>query len=131
MIYSLSSRSASSRGILSSSQYSCAFSYMGCTGLLSCCTFCGPTTCTACSLLLFCLSTSMFGHSHLQCPTLQYLKYFTSSILFCHLISTSFFIPYYITLVTNILYLFWGFFLFSFSSSFFILQLQTRCPNFL
>jgi len=115
MIYSLLSRSASSRSILFLSQYSYTFFHVEYAGLLSCCIFYGPTICTICLLFPFCLSTSIFGHSYLQYPTLQYLKHFTSSTLFYYLTSTSFFIPHYITLVANILYLFWGFSLFSFS----------------
>jgi len=112
-------------------QYSYVFSYAEYTGLLLRCTFCSSTIYATYSLLLFYLSTSMFGHSHLQCPTFQYLKHFTSSILSCCLTFTSSHTLYYITLVANISYLFWGFSLFSFSSSFLVLQLQARCPNFL
>jgi len=131
MIYSLLSRNASSRSILFSSQYSYTFFHVEYAGLLSCCIFYGPTICTICLLFPFCLSTSIFGHSYLQYPTLQYLKHFTSSTLFYYLTSTSFFIPHYITLVANILYLFWGFSLFSFSFFFFVLQLWARYLNFL
>ena len=131
MIHPLSSRSTSSRGILPLSQYSCVFFYVGCTGLLFCYAFCEPTTCAACSLLPFCLFTPMFEHSYFQCLTPQHLKHFTFSTLFCYLTSTSSFTPHCITPVANISYLFWGFSLFFLSSSFFVLQLQARCPNFL
>ena len=77
------------------------------------------TLCTASlsflPFLLLPLSSSMFGHSYLQCPTPQYLKHFTSFTLFCCFIFTSSFILHCITLVTNISYLFWGFSLFTFS----------------
>jgi len=123
VIHPLSSRSVSLEGILFSPQYFCIFFYIGHAGLLSFYTFYGPTTCTTCSLFPFCLFTSIFGHSYLQCPTPQYLKHFTSSTLFCCFTSTLSLTLYCITLVTNISYLFWDFSLFSFSSSFLVLQL--------
>ena len=61
----LSSRSASSGGMLFSLQYSCAFSYIEHAGLLSCCAFCGLTIYIVFSLLFFSFFATMFGHSYL------------------------------------------------------------------
>ena len=65
-------------------------------------------------------------------PVSKILYFFLYSFLPSHLYftSTSPLPPHCITLVTNILYLFWGFSFFFFSSSFFVLQLWARCPNF-
>jgi len=112
-------------------QYSYAFFHIGYAGLLSYYVFYSSTTCATYSLLPFCLFISIFGHFHLQCPTFQHLKYFIFFILSYHLISTLSLTSYCITLVTNILYLFWNFSLFSFFSSFLVLQLQIRYLNFL
>ena len=63
--YSLSSRSAPSRGMFPSLQHFCAFSHVRYAGLLSCYAFCSLATCTASSLLLLSFSATMFGHFHL------------------------------------------------------------------
>ena len=117
--------------MLQSSQYSCTFSYVECTSLLSCYTFCGLATYTTTTSLLLFLSTSIFGYFHLQCPTPQHLKHFTFSFtLSCHLISTSLLIPHCITQLTNTSNLFLGISFLSSSSTLF-LQLWARCLSFL
>ena len=127
VIYPLSSRRAPSRGMLHSSQYSCTFSHMGHTDLLSCCAFCRLATHAAFSFLSLLLSTSMFGHSYLWCPTPQHLKHFTPfSFLSCYLTSTSPLTPHCITQLANTLNLFLRI-SFPSSSPILFLQLQTRC----
>lgn len=90
-----------------------------------CYALCGLATCAIFFSFLLCLFTSMFGHSHLKCPTLQHLKHLTSS---WHLTSTSPFTPYCITLFTKTSNLFWGIDL-PFPSFPLFLQLQARCSN--
>ena len=100
VLHPLSSGTMLFRGIPCIPLYSCAFSYKGCAGLLSCCAFCSLVTCTAfSSLLLF--STSILGHSHLKCPTFQYLKHLIPSSISCHLTLTSSLTPHCITLLVN------------------------------
>ena len=102
MIHPLSSKRAPFGGRLHLLQYSCIFSQEKCTRLLSCYTFCGLATYTASSFPLLFPSTSMFGHSHFQCSTLQHLKHFTfsSSLSYC-LTFTLPLTPHCITQLTN------------------------------
>ena len=79
---------------------------------------------------LFFFSTSIFGHSHLRCPTFQHLKHFTFSIISCLLTFTSCLTLHCITLLAITSNLFWRINLL-FSFSFLFLQLQARCPNLL
>jgi len=113
------------------SQYFYTFSHVEYASLLSCYAFCGLAIHTVSSFALLPLSTSMFGHSHFWCPTLQHLKHcISSSPLFYCLISTLPLTPYCITWLTNTSNLFLGIG-FPFSSLTLFLQLQARCLNFL
>ena len=110
--------------------YSCTFLYKEYASLSPCCTFCRLTThATSSSLFLF-FSTSMFGHSHLQCPIPQHLKHLTSSTISFLPIFTSSLTLHLITLLNNTSNLFLGI-SFPFFSFFLFLQLQARCLNFL
>ena len=81
-------------------------------------------------ITLFSFSTTMFGHSHLQCPVPLHLKHCTSSTTSCLLTFTSFLKPHLITLLASTSNLFWRVDL-PFSSCSLFLQLWTKCPNFL
>ena len=60
-----SSRAAPLGGIPFLPQYPCAFLHKECTGLFSCCAFCGLTAHAVFLLLLFSFSTLIFGYFHL------------------------------------------------------------------
>ena len=131
VFYPCFSRAILLGGIPLSPQYSCAFLYKKHAGLFSCYTFCRLTACATSSLLLLFFSTSIFGHSHLQYPTPQYLKHCTPfSTVSCFLTFTSSLTSHCITLLAIASNLFWeiGF---PFAPFFLFLQLQARYLSFL
>ena len=122
--------SCTSSGTFSTPQYSCAFSQLECTSFPPCYAFCGLAIHTASLFFFLFLSTSIFGHFHLQCPTPQHQKHFTSPTLSCCFISTSSFTLHCIILLAITSNLFWGI-NFPFASPILFLQLRARYPNLL
>jgi len=116
--------------LLTLSQCSYTFVHKNYALLLFCYAFCKLAICTAFSILFISLFTSIFGHSHLKCPTSQYLKCFYFSFSSYHSTFLNPLTPYSITLLTNTLNLFFSFV----TSSILLLllpQLWARYPNFL